>query len=133
MRRSAALALVTALAAASTFLVGVGAANALPSGITNPIGTVTPTISGSTLTLTQTTDVAVLNVTDLTLMAGETLDIVQDEGDLLLIRNTGLTAASIAGLITTDANVIISSPLGLGVPDSGVIDAGGVTSSSPRV
>ena len=122
--RLAAAIAVGALAAASTLFLGAGAANALPSGITNPVGTVTPTTSGSTLTLTQTTDIAVVNITALTLLAGETLDIVQDEGDVLIIRNTGAIPAGFEGTLTADATVIITSPLGIGVLATGSLTAG---------
>src|SRR4051812_48833938 len=112
MRRGAALSLVTALAAASTLFVGAGAANALPTGITNPVGVVTPSVVGSTLTLTQTSDRAVLDIADLTLAVGETIDVVQEPGDVLVIRNTG-GQASFSGTVTADATLIVSSPTGL--------------------
>ncbi len=124
IRAAVAAVCVMGLAVASTLLIGVGAASALPSGITNPVGTVTPTTSGSTLTLTQTTPVAVVNFTALTLLAGETLDIVQDPGDVLVIRNTGVIPAGFEGTLTADATVIISSPLGIGVLSTGSLTAG---------
>ena len=123
-RRALAATAVAAVAAASTLFLGVGAASALPTGFTNPVGTVVPSTVGSTLTLTQTTDVAVVNFNTVSLALGETLDIVQDEGDILIIRNIGMVPAAFEGTMTADATVIITSPPGMGVAPSGSLRAG---------
>ena len=114
-RRTIAALSVAALAAASTLFLGVSTAHADVLGFSNPVGTVTANQAGSTLTLMQTTDVAVVNFTELILNAGQTIDIVQDEGAVLIIRNTDTLPAGFSGTLTADATVIITSPLGISV------------------
>lgn len=117
-RRAIAAAAVGALAAASTLFLGVSTAHAVVAGFSNPVGTVTIEATVSTITLTQDTDVAVVNFVELLQGPGETLDIVQDEGDVLIIRNTGVMPTGFEGTLTADATVIITSPLGIGVVGS---------------
>lgn len=126
-RRASALSAVVLLALASVLAVGAGAASAQPGTITVISGTVAQSTSGSTLTLTQSTDVAIISTNiSADVAAGETLRIVQPSAtSVLVIRDLGSGPSTFAGTIVSTGSVVLINPLGLSFAATADVQVGG--------
>lgn len=116
---SAALALVGALALAAP-------AAAQPTGITVLTGSVAQATDGNTLTLTQTSDVAIVEVTAFDIAAVETLQILAPTPTAVTVfRVVGGTESNIDGAVTSTGSLAIMSPDGITVGGSGSVNVDG--------
>jgi filamentous hemagglutinin family protein len=128
------IALGTSLAVVLTAGAGLVAALSAqaPAGDFSIIsGDVTQTEAGSTVTLTQTTPVAIIGYTDLQINAGTTVHIEQPSPESrLLIRVVSSSATVIAGNIVATGQVAMVNPEGIAVSPGAQVDASGLVLSA---
>lgn len=132
LRRVAALAATGVLASASIALFGVAPASAMPTGFAVVSGSVSESTSGDLMVLTQTTETAVIEFTDLQLNAGEGIDIQQPSDDSILVilaDSVGFTGYISGGgtvIIVSEGNVTIGSSAFVGTDGDLIITTGTV-------
>src|SRR5688572_4375899 len=98
LRRVSVVLLVVLLAAASVAGFEASRAVALPSAPTVAVGALSSDAGSPVQTWTQTAALTIVDVTDFGLALGETLDIVQDPGAVLVIRVTGTEPSLLNGI-----------------------------------
>ena len=113
---------------ASTAIVAVtpAAAQTLPWGSTVVSGNVGFTKSGSTLTINQTSNTAIVNYNSFSIGQGYVVDINQpNSSSVLLNRVTGDTPSTIAGQLNANGQVYLINPNGIAITKTGVVNIGG--------
>ena len=107
------------------------APNALPKGGSVSQGKVSFNKSGNTLTLTQTTDLAVVNFTSFDIGAGAKVNIVQPSAkSVQLDRVTGNSPSQIMGQLSSNGQVVLVNPNGIVVGKDGSVSASAFTAST---
>ena len=104
-------------------LLAVPAAWANPSGGVVTSGSATIGSSGSTLTVNQTTDRAIINWNDFSIASGETTRFVQPSAtSAALNRVTSANTSSIIGTLSANGQIYLINPNGITVGAGGVIN-----------
>ena len=127
MTRSLALALL-----ASTALMPVATqAQTLPSGGQVAAGQAVIAGAGNAVTITQTSDRAVINWQDFSIGQGNRVDVLQPgQGSALLNRVTGSATSTIAGQLSANGRVYLVNPNGILITGTGTINAAGFVAST---
>ena len=112
-----------ALRVGLALLLAVPAAWANPSGGVVTSGSATIGSSGSTLTVNQTTDRAIINWNDFSIASGETTRFVQPSAtSAALNRVTSANPSSILGTLSANGQIYLINPNGITVGADGVIN-----------
>lgn len=118
-----ATALLTSTALTVTPLM---AAENLPTGAQVVSGAVSVGTSGTSMTITQGSDKAIVNWNGFSVGSGNTVNFVQPGNtSAILNRVTGNTTSTIAGSITANGQVYLINPNGIAITSTGTVDVGG--------
>ncbi len=86
-------------------------------------GNITPNIADTTLTITQTSDKAIIHRTDFSIASGETTDFVMPSASsAVLNRVTGGNMSNILGTLNANGQIYLINPNGIVVGADGVIN-----------
>ncbi|MBB4120657.1 filamentous hemagglutinin family protein [Martelella radicis] len=114
------------LVSSALFSVPALAADDLPSGAGVAAGQVGVTSSGNSMTITQTSDRAIVNWGSFNIGAGNSVKFHQPgSGSAILNRVTGSTPSSIAGTLSANGEVFLVNPNGIAITPTGVVSTGG--------
>ncbi|WP_377299505.1 MBG domain-containing protein [Rhizobium sp. SGZ-381] len=120
---STALALVLQLGFAP---VSQAHAGSLPTGASVAAGQVAVGTSGTAMTVTQSSDKAIVNWNSFSVGNGYSVNFVQpDQTSAILNRVTGTTTSTIAGSVTGNGQVYLINPNGIAITSSGSVKVGG--------
>ncbi|QCJ00286.1 beta strand repeat-containing protein [Agrobacterium larrymoorei] len=118
-----ATALLTSTALTVTPLM---AAENLPTGAQVVSGAVSVGTSGTSMTITQGSDKAIVNWNGFSVGSGNSVTFVQPGStSAILNRVTGNTTSTIAGSITANGQVYLINPNGIAITSTGTVDVGG--------
>ncbi|RCW20642.1 filamentous hemagglutinin family protein [Ciceribacter lividus] len=102
------------------------AGDVLPTGGTVAAGSVNASTSGTTMTVTQSSDQAIVNWNGFSIGQGYTVNFVQpDSSSAILNRVTGSTTSTIAGSLTANGQVYLINPNGIAITSTGSVKVGG--------
>ncbi|NLT70874.1 MAG: filamentous hemagglutinin N-terminal domain-containing protein, partial [Verrucomicrobiaceae bacterium] len=102
-----------------------------PSGGLVTAGQATISSHGSTLTVNQLTDRAILHWQDFSIAAGETTTFIQPSaGSAALNRVFGSNPSAIHGTLSSNGQIFLINPNGILVGPTGVVDTGGFLAST---
>lgn len=114
------------MASTALAILPTQADESLPTGASVAAGNVVISGSGSSLTVRQGSDKAVVNWNSFSVGAGNNVNFVQpDRNAALLNRVTGDTASTIAGSITGNGQVFLVNPNGIAITAGGTVKVGG--------
>ncbi|WP_181409945.1 two-partner secretion domain-containing protein [Martelella alba] len=114
------------LVSTALFSVPALATDDLPSGAGVAAGQVGIASSGNSMTITQTSDRAIVNWGSFNIGAGNSVNIHQPgSGSAILNRVTGSTPSSIAGTLSANGQVFLVNPNGIAITPTGTVSTGG--------
>ena len=121
-----ALPLASAAALLVAFAADPGTAQTLPTGGSVVSGQVTTTKSGTTLTINQSSQNAIVNWQSFSIGGSNTVNVYQPNSSAALLdRVTGSAASTIAGHLNANGQVYLINPNGIAITKSGLVDVGG--------
>jgi len=122
----AALLTSTALVAQPVFGNAAFAADNLPTGGQVVSGGVAIATSGTSTTITQSSDKAIVNWNGFSVGQGNSVNFVQPgTGSAILNRVTGNTSSTIAGTLSANGQVYLINPNGIAITPTGTVRVGG--------
>jgi filamentous hemagglutinin family protein len=127
-------AILPPMAAGLLFLSAYSPALANPAGGTVVSGSAAITSSGSTMTINQTTNKAILNWQSFSIGKGETVNFVQPgAGSVALNRVIGSDASSIYGNLNANGKVYLVNPNGVLFAPGSSVNVGGLVASTLKI
>ncbi|MBP2551603.1 filamentous hemagglutinin family protein [Neorhizobium galegae] len=101
-------------------------AGSLPTGASVAAGQVAVGSSGAAMTVTQSSDKAIVNWNSFSVGNGYSVNFVQpDQTSAILNRVTGTTTSTIAGSVTGNGQVYLINPNGIAITSGGSVKVGG--------
>jgi filamentous hemagglutinin family protein len=124
--------LLATTALTSPVFIGSALAQSLPPGGSVAVGTAAIAQSSSTLlTITQSSQSAVVNWQGFSIGQDSTVSIAQpNASSAILNRVTGSTPSTIAGSLTANGQVYLVNPNGIAITPSGTVNAAGFVAST---
>src|ERR1700676_1235645 len=124
--------LLATTALPSPVFIGSALAQSLPPGGSVAVGTAAIAQSSSTLlTITQSSQSAVVNWQGFSIGQDSTVSIAQpNASSAILNRVTGSTPSTIAGSLTANGQVYLVNPNGIAITPSGTVNAAGFVAST---
>ncbi|WP_162875527.1 MBG domain-containing protein [Sphingomonas crusticola] len=123
--------LAFALLASTTLIPVAGRTQTLPSGGQVAAGQASIAGAGNAMTITQTSNRAVINWQDFSIAAGNRVDILQPGANAALLnRVTGSATSTIAGQLSANGQVYLVNPNGILISKSGSVNAAGFVAST---
>ncbi|MBT9371277.1 MBG domain-containing protein [Rhizobium sp. CSW-27] len=101
-------------------------ADPLPTGASVAAGQASVATSGTAMTVTQSSDKAIVNWNSFSVGSGYSVNFVQpDQTSAILNRVTGATTSTIAGSVTGNGQVYLINPNGIAITSGGSVKVGG--------
>ena len=130
-RRGALLDAAVLLAASVGTMLALPALAELPTGATVRAGTLSSTLSGAAMVLTQSTPKAIIDWTSFSIGRGNTVQFIQpDSNAIALNRVTGTAPSAIDGGLRANGQVWLLNPNGLLIGAGGQINSAGFLGST---